>query len=71
MAQEQQNSQCCIHPLLVIKSNHGTWCIQPIQAPDTSCPGSLNPYDLQGCWPFNTWIKNVGGVHIISDQIIM
>lgn len=30
-----------------------------------SCPGSLNPYDFQGCWLFNTWIENVGGVHIL------
>lgn len=38
-----------------------------------ACPGSSNPYDFQGCWSFNTWIKNVSGVYkpwFNSDQTL-
>lgn len=58
MAQEQQAFLCCLHPPLVINSNHGL--VYPAYTSSWhSCLGSLTPYDFQGRWPSNTWIKNV------------
>jgi hypothetical protein len=64
MAQEQQDSLNCLHPLTVINSSDGTWSMHPTQGLHRLMYWQFQPLMSRGVGLL-CLDENVGGMHIL------